>query len=391
MKNYHLHLRGVVGGYDFDSRHVQNVLTANKNKPVDVLIDSLGGSVATALTIASAFRDHGDVHVHFVGMNASAATIASMGAKRITMDSSAMYLVHKCSSEFFQWASLNADQLEQQIADLTQMKTDLEKIDANVASMYAKRCGKERDALLQLMKIGGWLNATEAKDWGFVDEITDEAEDAAPVLTDTVASAMAAAGMPIPNVPIQSCSQFQKFLTALTDFFKSGKSAEQPTPTPAPTEVADTAQPNQPQDTMKHLFPLILAAAGVAAELYSVDAEGAVSFSKEHAHTIGEALASHKNEVKAAIEQYVAEGKEALDKLDAAQAEAATLKASLDAKNLEIQQLQAKVEELGKQPGDTTQQVHNNAGGQEPQQPKTEVEAFFETNYSARKLFDMLP
>ena len=26
MKNYHLHLRGFVGGYDFDSRHVQNDL-----------------------------------------------------------------------------------------------------------------------------------------------------------------------------------------------------------------------------------------------------------------------------------------------------------------------------------------------------------------------------
>ena len=125
MKNYHLHLRGFVGGYDFDSRHVQNVLDANKGKRVDVLIDSLGGSVATALTIASAFRNHGDVHVHFVGMNASAATIASMGAKEITMDSSAMYLVHKCSAEFFQWASLNADQLEEQIKDLSQMKSDL--------------------------------------------------------------------------------------------------------------------------------------------------------------------------------------------------------------------------------------------------------------------------
>ena len=65
MKNYHLHLRGFVGGYDFDSRHVQNVLDANKGKRVDVLIDSLGGSVATALTIASAFRNHGDVHVLF--------------------------------------------------------------------------------------------------------------------------------------------------------------------------------------------------------------------------------------------------------------------------------------------------------------------------------------
>ena len=99
--NYHLHLKGVVGGYDFDSSYVDFVLGKHKDNNVNVLIDSLGGSVSTALSIASAFANHGNVNVHFVGMNASAATIASLGAKQVTMDSSAMYLVHKCSAEFF--------------------------------------------------------------------------------------------------------------------------------------------------------------------------------------------------------------------------------------------------------------------------------------------------
>ena len=95
---YHLHLKGYVGGYDFDRNYVDYVLARNEGKPVNVLIDSLGGSLATALSIASSFKNHGDVTVHFVGMNASAATIASLGARRITMDASAMYLVHKCSA-----------------------------------------------------------------------------------------------------------------------------------------------------------------------------------------------------------------------------------------------------------------------------------------------------
>ena len=102
---YHLHLKGYAGGYDFDSDYVDYVLSRNAENEVHVLIDSLGGSLATALSIVAAFQQHGNVHVHFVGMNASAATIASMGAKRITMDASAMYLVHKCSVEFFRWAS----------------------------------------------------------------------------------------------------------------------------------------------------------------------------------------------------------------------------------------------------------------------------------------------
>lgn len=40
-----------------------------------MFVDSTGGSLATALSISSAFKLHGDVSVHFVGMNASAAII----------------------------------------------------------------------------------------------------------------------------------------------------------------------------------------------------------------------------------------------------------------------------------------------------------------------------
>ena len=200
---YHLHLKGYVGGYDFDRNYVDYVLAQRKDKSVHVLIDSLGGSLATAISIASAFKNHGDVTVHFVGMNASAATIASLGAKHISIDASAMYLVHKCSAEFFEWGNLNADQLATVRDNCEAAIRDLNKLDNNVASMYAAKCSKPQADLLDLMREGGWLTAQEAKEWGFVDEITD-LQEPKPVLTDAVASAMAAAGMPIPNVPTDS-------------------------------------------------------------------------------------------------------------------------------------------------------------------------------------------
>ena len=84
--DYQLHLKGFVGGYDFDADYVDYILNKNKDSEVHVLIDSLGGRSNTALSIFSAFKRHGNVNVHFVGMNASAATIASHGAKHITMD-----------------------------------------------------------------------------------------------------------------------------------------------------------------------------------------------------------------------------------------------------------------------------------------------------------------
>ena len=76
---YHISLKGYVGGYDFDSSTVDRELAKNEGKQVHVLIDSLGGSLATGLSISAAFKNSGNANVHFVGLNASAATIASLG------------------------------------------------------------------------------------------------------------------------------------------------------------------------------------------------------------------------------------------------------------------------------------------------------------------------
>ncbi len=220
-----MHLRGYVGGWDFDAEYVDYILNKYKDQPVNVLIDSLGGELATALSIVASFRRHGNVHVHFVGMNASAATIASMGAKRITMDASAMYLVHKCSVEFIKWASANSDKLAEIIKEAEQKKTDLEKMDLNVAQLYASKCKKKTEDLLALMKKGGWLTAQEAMEYGFVDEITSFDEDEAPIITDSIAADMMASGIPVPSSFIHNEEQhtglFTRFVESLTRFFSS--------------------------------------------------------------------------------------------------------------------------------------------------------------------------
>ena len=351
MQNYHLHLKGFVGGYDFDKNYVDYVLSKNAGKPVFVLIDSLGGSLATALSIASSFRNHGDVTVHFVGMNASAATIASLGAKHITMDASAMYLAHKCSTEFFQWAQLNADQLADQIASLEQLKTDLEKMDANVAGMYSRKCKKDADALLALMKVGGWLSAKEALDWGFVDEITNADEDKAPVLTDAVASAMASVGMPIPNMPVESNSQFSKFLNAIANLFRS-----------------QDKQPQNISEPMNKLFPLLAAALAIDALQFT---DGKCSLTEAQCSTLEAFL------------------KDQADKLQATITEKDNLIAQRDQS---IKDLQAKVDEqtalLAAKPGDKTSQVLNN--GNAPT-PANEIEEQVRVMNDAKALFEMLP
>ena len=221
---YNISLKGYVGGYDFDRSTVDRELAKNEGKQVNVLIDSLGGSLATGLSISAAFKNHGNVNVHFVGLNASAATIASLGAAHISIDAGAMYLVHQCSMAFFEWGNLNSAQFDTLIADCEKIKADLDKLDLNCAQLYAARCKRKTEDLLALMKVGGWLTAKEALDWGFVDEITDLADEPAPKLTDALASAMASEGMPIPNIPVADSDReglFGKFLNAIASLFRT--------------------------------------------------------------------------------------------------------------------------------------------------------------------------
>lgn len=221
-QNYNLFLKGNVGDWDFNADMVSYVLDKHKNSEVHVLIDSLGGYTHAAVSISSLFKLHGNVHVHFVGYNASAATIAAMGAKRITIDEDAAFLVHKCLSPVMEWAWMNADELDEHIRRLEQTKKDAETLDSCVAGMYARRCKKTKDELLELMKAGGWLTPEQALEWGFVDEITHSSTDAKPELTEAAMSTLSAAGIPLPpNYTPKKSSLMERFLAFLQTSFST--------------------------------------------------------------------------------------------------------------------------------------------------------------------------
>lgn len=371
-KQYHLHLKGFVGGYDFDADYVDYILGKHKDSEVDVLIDSFGGQVSTALSISSAFKRHGNVHAHFVGMNASAATIASLGAKRITMDESAMYLVHKCSTDFFEWGSMNADDLASLIANVEKQKKDLDKLDANIAEMYAIKCKKDAKALLDLMKQGGWLTAKEALAWGFVDELTDDADDEKPVLTDTMAKALAQAGIPLPphtDCQTSESSRLSRFFQSLAAFFH---------PTGNVPTIDNSPQNNNNSNSADSDTP-------------PLERKGEVSpMNKIFKHICAilscEALVSTDGKIMLTDAQ--------LDSIEAAADKSASVladaKAKLTKANEEISNLNAQIATLKAQPGDDTSHVVDNAPSPTSVE-KTEVQDFVDTAVSARALYDSLP
>ena len=355
-QTYNLHLKGYVGGWDFDSDVIDTYLSKHQNDEIHVLIDSLGGSLAQALSIVASFKNHGNVHVHYVGMNASAATIASLGAKHVSIDSSAMYLVHKCSMEFFQWASANSDKLSDIIKEAEQMKADLDKMDANVAQMYAAKCKRDAKDLLDLMKQGGWLTAKEALDWGFVDEITDYEDDAAPVIDDKIAAYMGANGIPVPaslaskstesndNVPASAPDRLtQNIATRIVDAIANLFKPSKPETMNPETQTPSAQAPQVPEQTPATQTP-------AAVETPSAEATAAAQATAE-AHA--KALAD---------------------------------------KDAEITALKAEIAALKAKPGDSTSHVVDTQKKNErPEDDPSSPEAFINARNRAKALFDELP
>jgi enoyl-CoA hydratase/carnithine racemase len=76
-----------------------------------------------------------------------------------------------------EWGTYNADQIQEIIEKLQQTKEDNDKFDLVLANIYADKCKKKVDDILDVLKAGKWMTAQEALEYGFIDEIVEDAED----------------------------------------------------------------------------------------------------------------------------------------------------------------------------------------------------------------------
>lgn len=173
MKKYDLYLTGEVGGWGITADFVKYILDKKKDQPVDVAICSLGGYVNTGLQIYELFRNHGQVTCYFLGMSASAATFMAMGAKKVVMSKNALILIHNAMGHVFEWGNMNKEQLDELVKRLQFQRSQLNTIDDVLAEIYAEKSGKPIDDVRAKMKVAAWIKASDAKEFGLVDEITE--------------------------------------------------------------------------------------------------------------------------------------------------------------------------------------------------------------------------
>lgn len=124
---YNLVISGTIGSWwsSCSADYVRYVLNQNKGKEVHVGFCSLGGFVKDGLEINQAFRDHGNVHAHAFGMNASIATIAMLGCKSIDIVKGSFFLIHNVSVLIDKYEQSNKEQIDKYIEKLKVQRDSL--------------------------------------------------------------------------------------------------------------------------------------------------------------------------------------------------------------------------------------------------------------------------
>jgi len=177
-ENATIEILGSIGESWFDEGTTLNSVKSQienlSARNITVKISSLGGDAFEGLAIHDLLKSSKKkVTAEIIGATASAATIIAMGADKVKISENALFLVHNA------WtiAQGNAD-------DLKKQAENLETVDNRMAAIYVAKTGKSEEEVRSLMKEDKWIDSNEAKEFGFVDEITEPVKIAASVIQE---------------------------------------------------------------------------------------------------------------------------------------------------------------------------------------------------------------
>ena len=174
-----VHIYDEIGGYGVTAKDFISELKKYKGQHIDLRINSVGGSVIEGDAIFNALRRHrGGLTVHVDGLAASMASIIAMAGDKIRMADNGFLMIHN------PWSMSVGD-----ADDLRKEADTLDKIKESMVRTYARRANLSRDAVSQMMDEEKWMDAREALDLGFIDEIDEDAMEAAASITRSEAQA----------------------------------------------------------------------------------------------------------------------------------------------------------------------------------------------------------
>lgn len=153
-------------GDTISAKEVTEYLADLDVENIDVYINSNGGVVDTAIAINNALKRHkAKVTVNIDGIAASAATLITCAGDIVRMPKNALFMIHNPSTI----AMGDSEEMRKQ-ADV------LEKYKNSITETYLQKVNIDKEKLSELMDNETWLNAEEALEYGFIDEITENTD-----------------------------------------------------------------------------------------------------------------------------------------------------------------------------------------------------------------------
>lgn len=169
-----IYLYGTIGEDWWDSNSVPAAdfvkqLNAFGGEPVDIYINSYGGSVFDACAIYSAIqRYEGHVRAFVDGLAASAASFCALSADEVLISPSGTVMIH----DPLMIAAGNAKELRA-AAD------ELDIAAQTIRNIYASKTGKDDAEIAEAMAAETWFTAAEAIEYGLADGYCQEKKIAA--------------------------------------------------------------------------------------------------------------------------------------------------------------------------------------------------------------------
>lgn len=153
----------------FGPQMLRDGLSEAAGGPITIRLNSQGGNVIDGLACYNLLRSYpGEKTVVIDGMALSIASLIACGGDRVWMAENAWFMIHNPHND----VSGDGDGLRDMASLLDGMRDQL-------ATVYAAKSKKPKEEILQLMAAETWMTGPQAKEAGFVDEVTASLEVAA--------------------------------------------------------------------------------------------------------------------------------------------------------------------------------------------------------------------
>ncbi|RNC78066.1 Clp protease [Piscirickettsiaceae bacterium NZ-RLO2] len=170
-KHADVYIYDYIGDYGVEAKSFVMELQALDVEQINLRINSPGGSVTDGFAIYNALHRHpAKIIAHIDSLAASMASIIALTGETVHMADNAFYMIHR------PWAYAVGDAEE-----LSKIIEILDKNEAKIVNIYHQKSNLADDKIKAMMYETSWLTAAEAKEHGFIDEITEAVNIAACV------------------------------------------------------------------------------------------------------------------------------------------------------------------------------------------------------------------